>query len=67
MEGLNFYTVSVPLQKDGDLMQRIQASADARKISFDAALSEAVNIGLWKHIERNIDMVDRLQAHIGTL
>lgn len=67
MGKIQSYSVNIVLEEDGDLMHRIQASAEARGISFQTALEEAVNIGLWPHIARNLDMVDRLREHCATL
>ena len=60
MENIKFIPVNVLLEDGGELMARIQASADARGISFEAALEEVVNIGLWPHISRNLDLLERL-------
>lgn len=67
MGKIQSYTISIVLDTDSDLMRRIQASADERGISFRTALEEAVNIGLWPHIERNLNMVERLRKEEGKL
>lgn len=59
MSKIAFHTVSIALEEDGELMQRLQASAAARGISFETALEDAVNIGLWPHIARNMDLIER--------
>lgn len=61
MGKIQSYTVNIVLEEGSELMKRIAASAEARGISFCAALEEAVNIGLWPHIERNVSMVERLR------
>lgn len=64
MAGYKTFTVNIVLQDGGDLMKRIQTSADNRGISFQDALQEAVDIGCWGHIERNLEMVDRAYSTI---
>lgn len=61
MGKIQSYNISIVLDSDSDLMRRIQASADEREISFRTALEEAVNIGLWPHVERNVSMMERLR------
>ena len=60
MGKIQFISVNIALEEDGELIRRIKASADARGISFETALEDVVNIGLWPHITRNMDLVDRL-------
>lgn len=58
-EKLKFYTVSIPLEKGGDIVRRLESIAEVRGTSFESILDDAVNIGLWKHIERNLDLLER--------
>lgn len=65
MGNIQSYSVSIVLEGEADLIRRIQASAEARGISFQATLEEAVNIGLWPHITRNLNMLDRIMEQYG--
>ena len=65
MGKIKSFTVSIVLDEDSDLMRRIQDSADTRGISFRTALEEAINIGLWPHIERNLNMVEDIRKRYG--
>ena len=58
MASYKTYTITILLEDDGSLEQRISRSANERGISFESALSEAVEIGLWVHMERNMDLVE---------
>lgn len=57
-------SVNIVLEKDSELMRRIKASADARGIDFAAALEDVINIGLWPHINRNLDLLERLSKEV---
>lgn len=61
MGSIKSFTVTIVLEEDGDLIRRLKKSAAARGIHFETALEEAVNIGLWPHISRNLEMADRLR------
>lgn len=52
------YKVEILIEQGGDLEKKIQQSAQSRGITFQQALQEAVDIGIWNHIRQNIDMVD---------
>ena len=59
MAKFEHYKVEILIEEDSDLEKKIQQSAQLRGITFQQALQEAVNIGIWNHIRRNIDLVDR--------
>lgn len=52
------YSVTILLENGGNLEKRIKRSAQERDISFESALQEAVDIGLWKHLEQSMDVVE---------
>ena len=58
MGKIKFYTITVAMEESGDLISRLEGVAGARGTSFESILDDAVNIGLWKHIERNLDLLE---------
>lgn len=62
MANYNTYSVKILLEKGSSLEERIRRSAQERGISFQAALEEVIKIGLWKHMERNLDFVERVHC-----
>lgn len=60
MANFKTYSVTVLLEEGSELEKRIQESAQMRGIDFTSALQESVDIGVWGHISRNLDFVDRV-------
>lgn len=53
------YSVTILLEEGSELEKRIQESAQMRGIDFTSALQESVDLGIWGHMSRNLDLVDR--------
>jgi hypothetical protein len=53
-----FHTVTIALSEEDGTIARIQGIAAVRGTSFESVLSDAVNIGLWNHINENLEKLE---------
>lgn len=60
MAEYNEYSLTIILEKDGSLEQRIQRLAEKRNVTFQEALESVIQLGLWKFMERNMDTYERV-------
>lgn len=59
MGKIKLYTITVAMEENSDLISRLEGVAGARGIGFETVLEDAVNIGLWPHVTRNVDLMER--------
>ena len=53
------YKILLPIEEDSELVRRIQAYAAILGASEEAAATTVCTIGLYKHMERNLDLLER--------
>lgn len=62
MAKYTFYSAQIPIDPESELYKRLEQSAQLRGISLEKALEEAVQIGCWEHISRNLAFIERYSA-----